>query len=231
MKSLKEFKEQSNTEQLDEAVMYSSAFRLSPSGRKVRAHRFNIGDKTQGAYDIPDDAQGKTGLVDDGENLEATKDKDSEENKSRVKKEEYELIEDAKSDLPFTLLLKRKAFRLYPNGMKIALYHNEKLNKYFSVPYSTDKNVDGPIQAEEVEYFEEGKEVMDHIHDIVREKQARKVKFANGKTAMVDGFTASAIKQVHDAVNDENKAKIKKMVHHSPEQFHKIASFAFSKTK
>jgi hypothetical protein len=135
-----------------------------------------------------------------------------------------------KGDPPFVLVLKRKAFRLYPNGMKIALYFNDKLNKYFSVPYSTERDVDAPIQAEEVQ-LEESKEVMDHIHDIVKEKQARKVKFANGKTVTVDGYTASAIKQVHDAVNDENKTKLRKMVHHSPEQFNKVASFAFSKVK
>jgi hypothetical protein len=155
----------------------------------------------------------------------------------RVVREEVEQVNDIqlteeqmKGDPPFVLVLKRKAIRLYPNKTKIALYYNDKLNKYFSIPYSTDKDIDAPIQTEEVDLVE-GKEVMDHIHDIVKEKQARKVKFANGKSAMVDGYTASAIKQVHDAVNDENKAKIRKMVHHSPEQFNKVASFAFSKTK
>jgi hypothetical protein len=151
--------------------------------------------------------------------------------KEEVEVDALELIEEQmKGDPPFVLVLKRKAFRLYPNKMKIALYYNDKLNKYFSIPYSTEKDVDAPIQAEQVE-ITEGKEVMDHIHDIVKEKQARKVKFANGKHAMIDGYTASAIKQVHDAVNDENKAKLRKMVHSSPEGLHKVASFAFSKTK
>jgi hypothetical protein len=150
------------------------------------------------------------------------------------KTNEIQLTEEQmKGDPPFVLVLKRKAIRLYPNKTKIALYYNDKLKKYFSIPYSTDKDIDAPLQAEQVEINEinEGKEVMDHIHDIVKEKQARKVKFANGKSAMVDGYTASAIKQVHDAVNDENKAKIRKMVHQSPEHFHKVASFAFSKVK
>jgi hypothetical protein len=153
------------------------------------------------------------------------------EETEKVEADALQLTEEVmKKDPPFVLVLKRKAFRLYPNGMKIALYYNDKLNKYFSIPYSTEKNVDAPIQAEEVQ-LEESKEVMDHIHDIVKEKQARKVKFANGKSTMVDGYTASAIKQVHDAVNDENKAKLRKMVHQSPEHFNKVASFAFSKVK
>jgi hypothetical protein len=191
-------------EELDESMLDTSDFKIGPSGRKVRAHRVKVGDEVYGK---------------------------EKEIKEEVEVDALELTEDVmKKDPPFVLVLKRKAFRLYPNGMKIALYYNDKLKKYFSIPYSTERNVDAPIQAEQVE-ITEGKEVMDHIHDIVKEKQARKVKFANGKHAMVDGYTASAIKQVHDAVNDENKAKLRKMVHSSPEGLHKVASFAFSKTK
>jgi hypothetical protein len=192
------------TEELDESMLDTSNFKIGPSGHKVKAHKVKVGDVAYG--------------------------KDQVE-KEEVEVDALELTEEVmKKDPPFVLVLKRKAFRLYPNGMKIALYYNDKLNKYFSIPYSTEKDVDAPIQAEQVEIVE-GKEVMDHIHDIVKEKQARKVKFANGKHAMVDGYTASAIKQVHDSVNDENKAKLRKMVHSSPEGLHKVATFAFSKTK
>jgi hypothetical protein len=187
---------------LEEGVIDSSAYKLSPSGRKVRAHRKKIGDTNP----------------------------DMQADEKELKEDTIVIQEQQKGDPPFVLVLKRKAFRLYPNGMKIALYYNDKLGKYFSVPYSTEKNIDAPLQAEEVQ-LEEEKEVMDHIHDIVKEKQARKVKFANGKHAMIDGYTASAIKQVHDSVNDENKAKLRKMVHSGPEGLHKVASFAFSKVK
>ena len=53
---------------------------------------------------------------------------------------------------PYVLLLKRKAIRLYPDGTKIALYHNKQINKFFSVPYDTP--IDSTIQAEEVELEE-----------------------------------------------------------------------------
>lgn len=135
-----------------------------------------------------------------------------------------------KTDPPFVLVLKRKALRLYPNGIRIALYHNDKLDKYFSVPYSTEKNIEGPIQAEETQIPLE-EEVMDHLHRIVKEKQAATVKFANGQTKKVDGYTASAITKVHSALNDENKKKFAAMVHKSPEHFAKAADFAFKKVK
>ena len=46
-------------------------------------------------------------------------------------------------------------------------------------------------------------ENMETINKIVADKQAGKI---NGMT--VDMFTASAIKQVYDAVNEDNKAKL-----------------------
>jgi len=189
-------------EELDESMLDTVDYKLAPSGRKVRAHRVKVGDEVYG-----------------------------KEKEEPVKEEYTSLTEQKmKGDPAPVLVLKRKAIRLFPNGTRIALYYNDKLSKYFSVPYSTDRDIDAPIQAEEVQ-LEEEKEVMDHIHDIVKEKQARKVKFANGKHAMIDGYTASAIKQVHDAVNDDNKTKLRKMVHSSPEGLHKVASFAFSKVK
>ena len=145
--------------------------------------------------------------------------KDNEENL----KEEL-----TKFDPPFVLVLKRKAIRLYPGSTRIALYYSDKLNKYFSVPYSTEENQSGVVQAEEVELEEA---VMDQLHNIVAGKQAQRVKFGNGQTKSVDHFTASAVTQLHKALNDENKKKVADMVHKSPEHLSKVASFAFSKVK
>jgi hypothetical protein len=82
---------------------------------------------------------------------------------------------------------------------------------------------------EEVEQVEEA--VMDTLHKIVAGKSAQSVKFANGQTRKVDHYTASAITQVHKAVNDDNKKKLADMVHKSPAHFEKVANFAFSKAK
>lgn len=134
---------------------------------------------------------------------------------------------------PFVLVLKRTAVRLFPDGTKVALYHNTKLNKLFSVPFNAQYmgyNSQAPvIQAEETEYMEE--QVMDTLHKIVDGKSAQRVKFASGETRKVDHFTASAITQVHNALNDDNKKKFADMVHKSPSHFMKAADFAFSKKK
>ena len=178
-------------EEINEAELDTADYKIGPSGRKVRAHRFKVGD-------VP-------------------------------VKEEYEIEEaalDLNNDPPFVLVLKRKSIRLYPNNTKIALYYNQKLDKYFSIPYGG--GVDAPVQAEETQ-IEEG--VMDQLHKIVADKQAQSVKFGNGQSRKVDHFTASAITQVHKALNDDNKKKFADMVHKSPAHLVKASDFAFSRAK
>ena len=149
-----------------------------------------------------------------------------EEDEKQV--ESIQLVEalDLNNDPPFVLVLKRKSIRLYPNNTKIALYYNQKLDKYFSIPYGG--GVDAPVQAEETQ-IEEG--VMDQLHKIVADKQAQTVKFGNGQSRKVDHFTASAITQVHKALNDDNKKKFADMVHKSPAHLVKASDFAFSRAK
>jgi hypothetical protein len=145
-------------------------------------------------------------------------------------KEEFEITEetaDLPKDPPFVLVLKRKAIRLFPNKVKMALYYNQKLDKYFSIPYGPNVS-STPLQAEETQLEEA---VMDQLHKIVDAKQKQSVKFANGQTRSVDHYTASAITQVHKALNDENKKKVADMVHKSPAHLAKVADFAFSKMK
>ena len=60
-----------------------------------------------------------------------------------------ESVTDETNKLPFILLLKRRAIRLYPDKTKVALYYNKQLNKYFSVPYND--TIDANIQAEDVD--------------------------------------------------------------------------------
>jgi hypothetical protein len=190
-------------EDLDEGVLATSDYKIDSAGHKYKAHRIKVG---QDAPEIGDD--------------------------SDKIKEEIEIVETdnvMKGDPPVTLLLKRKAIRLYPDETKIALYYNEKLKKYFSVAYSNEKHIEASsIQAEEVELEEA---VMDTLHKIVSNKSASSVKFASGQTRKVDHFTASALTQVHNALNDQNKKKFADMVHKSPGHFQKAADFAFKRAK
>jgi hypothetical protein len=86
------------------------------------------------------------------------------------------------------------------------------------------------LQAEDYD-TELQESVMDTLHKIVDGKAAQKVKFATGETRKVDHFTASAIVQIHKALNDDNKKKFADMVHKSPAHFSKASDFAFNKRK
>jgi hypothetical protein len=134
---------------------------------------------------------------------------------------------DTPSDPPIVLVLKRKSIRLFPDGARVALYYSDKLNRFFSVPYGLQ--FASPLQQNESVELEEA--VMDTLHKIVKNKEAKSVKFASGHTRKVDHYTASAITNVHNALNDSNKKKFADMVHKSPEHFVKAADFAFSKHK
>jgi len=174
---------------IEEGIKDTADYKISPSGRKVKAHRIKIGE--------------------DIEQIE-------------------EISEPVRDEPPFTLLLKRKSIRQFPGDTYIALYYSDKLKKHFTIPFSKDRDIDSSIQAEEAQLEEA---VMDQLHKIVANKQAQSVKFGNGKTRKVDGYTASALTQVHSALNDDNKKKFADMIHKSPEHFAKASEFAFKHVK
>ena len=60
---------------------------------------------------------------------------------------------------------------------------------------------------------------VDVLRSIVKNKQNKSVKFQDGKKAKVDLFTASALIQVLDKVNPDNKAKLTKMINDSLKSF------------
>ena len=70
-------------------------------------------------------------------------------------------------------------------------------------------------------YLEENN--MNILKDIVVKKQAKPVKFSDG-TMKVDMFTASAITQVYNKVNIDNKKKLEKMVNGTKGQFGSVAN-------
>lgn len=156
-----------------ESVVDTADFKLSASGKKVRAHRIKFGDDDTSARDL--------------------------------KEEEIILDEALARDPPFVLILKRQAIRLYPNGMKVVVYHNEKLNKDFVIPFTADQA--GMIQAEETIVLDTGEEVF------------------------VDDETMTAFKTVCESLTPENEAKFIDLLHSSYENFEQAKSFAFSQIK
>ena len=193
-------------EELEEGIKDTADYKVGPSGRKIRAHRIKIGDTQE---------------VEDEDEIE------------KNMKEAIQIDEqtpDLPADPPFVLILKRKAIRLYPNKTKVALYYAPKIDRHFTIPYGPDFR-DLPMSAESVEEEVIEEAVMDQLHNIVANKQANRVKFADGSTRKVDHFTASAITQVHKALNDENKKKFADMVHKSPAHLAKASDFAFKHAK
>lgn len=182
-------------ENLDEGVIATTDYKISASGRKVRSHRLKVGDTNSDMLE-PEKDDIKEG-VEIGENKEP----------------------------PFVLVLKRTAIRLYPNNVRVAIYYNQKLNKYFSLPYGPGV-MGSPIQSEEVETT-----VIEQLQTIVESRKPTTVEFENGEKISVDPYTAQTIVKVHESINDENKLKLEQMICESKEEFNKVVHFAYSKVK
>lgn len=150
----------------------------------------------------------------------------------RTVKEEYEIIEEDNESkkLPVILILKRKAIRLFPNGLKVATYYSDKLKRTFTLPMN-DLGMMGVTEEVESQSTVSHKGVVATLHEIVKGKSSNVVKFKDGRSMKVDFYTASAIMQVYDALNDTNKKKINDMLNKDKQGFIKVADFAFSKAK
>jgi hypothetical protein len=150
---------------VSETVHDTSDYKLSASGKKIKAHRI-VFDKEV--------------------------------------KEEIVLDESIAKDPPFILILKRKAIRLYPNGMKVAVYHNDRLDKDFAIPFVQDDA--GMIQAEHIE-------------------------LDTGDIVELDEETIVAFQAVYHSLTEENQEKFVDLIHTSPETFEQAKEFALSKVE
>lgn len=73
--------------------------------------------------------------------------------------------------------------------------------------------------------------VIDDLRKIVDKKQRADVKFADGNKLKVDSFSASALVQVHDALNGANQKKFADAINKNESMFMKMLDFAFSAGK
>jgi hypothetical protein len=148
-----------------ESIVDTSDFKLSKSGKRIRAHRIEFDQEV---------------------------------------KEEIVLDESLAKEPPFILILKRKAIRLYPNGMKVAVYHNDRLSKDFAIPFTQDDA--GMIQAEQIE-------------------------LDTGDIMELDEETINAFQSVYHSLTEENREKFVDLIHTSPETFEQAKEFALSKVQ
>ena len=73
--------------------------------------------------------------------------------------------------------------------------------------------------------------VLDTLRKIVKDKQASKVKFKNGKMMNIDMTTANMIVQSYDKriTKPELKKKVEKMIDSSPEGLMKVLDIMYKK--
>ena len=173
-------------EELEEKVIDTSDYKLGAAGQKVRAHRIKVGDTAP-----------QVGTM-------APEVGDDEEQDKNTSKKVYKEAVDSQA-LPFVLVLRRKAVRMYPEGTRVALYYNERLNRYFSVPYSSESLAKAPIQAEEV---------------------TTQIQHDDGTVSEVDAKTISMLMDVYDGLNEQNRTKFIAMVESSSEELNKAIEFA-----
>ena len=115
--------------------------------------------------------------------------------------------------MPPDAMMKKKK-RLLDARTKAYRQHREKLDRARARRAEQKSKLSQKVQENTMDfnrevYLEENN--MNILKDIVVKKQMKPVKFKDG-TMKVDLFTASAITQVYNKVNTDNKKKLEKMV-------------------
>jgi len=171
-------------------VQYSSDYKIAPDGRKVRAHRIEVGKKVEEPSVAP-------GVGDDVSNdTENIYQKYLEKYNKQIKQSQRKEIKENtnQEQPPYILVLKRQNVRQFPGGIGVALYYNEKLGKHFSVPYG--KTMDSSIQAENTidtsESLEEKELIIKFLNTfskLTEENQQKMLEMVNEDYQKIKDFT------------------------------------------
>jgi hypothetical protein len=180
-------------EELEEGIVATLDYKLGVDGQKVRSHRVKVGDTAPGVGDVTAPQIG-----DDPES--------DEDEYKKLNKEEVSYLEEGINP-PFVLVLKRKAIRYYPEGITNVMYYNERLNRYFSVPYSAETPMNNPIQAENV-----------------------KIKHIDGTVSTIDEQTADDIDSVFKQLSEDNQVKFSRLLKESSKGLTKVLDFVYKQT-
>jgi hypothetical protein len=131
-------------------------------------------------------------------------------------------------DPPPMITMRRTAIRVYPKGLKIALYRNDKLNLDVSVPYHS-----GEFENQKLPYAKIGmKEEILLDESIVRSlnKSAKTgktvdVTFANGASIKIQPVVAASILKLKDMINTYNKVKLDSFISQDPNSLKTVFDF------
>ena len=125
--------------------------------------------------------------------------------------------------MPPDAMMKKKKKSLLDARTKAYKEHKAKLEASRQKRLESKKSKFVEKVKESIDNFErESFLVEDNVEvlrSIVKSKQNKSVKFQDGKKAKVDLFTASALTQVLDKVNPDNKAKLTKMINGTLKSF------------
>ena len=128
--------------------------------------------------------------------------------------------------MPPDALMKKKKQKLLDARTKAYREHRAKLDAARARREEKKSKLTQKVQESTMDfnreiYLEENN--MNILKDIVLKKSAKPVKFKDG-SMKVDLFTASAITQVYNKVNIDNKKKLEDMVNGTKKQFQAISS-------
>ena len=128
--------------------------------------------------------------------------------------------------MPPDALMKKKKQKLLDARTKAYRQHREKLDAARARREEKKSKLTQKVQESTMDfnreiYLEENN--MNILKDIVLKKSAKPVKFKDG-SMKVDLFTASAITQVYNKVNIDNKKKLEDMVNGTKKQFQAMSS-------
>jgi hypothetical protein len=125
--------------------------------------------------------------------------------------------------MPPDAMMKKKKKSLLDARTKAYKEHKSKLEAARQKRLESKKSKFIEKVKESIDNFEREsfltEDNVEVLRSIVKNKQNKSVKFQDGKKAKVDLFTASALIQVIDKVNPDNKAKLTKMVNGTLKSF------------
>ena len=120
---------------------------------------------------------------------------------------------------PIILVIKRKAVRLYPDGTRIALYYNDKMKRYFSIPFGTPEADLSGVQAEN--FINELRMSSKLTEDTV-------LQLSDGTEVEMTSSMIEHILNVYDGLFEENKEQFINLLTSSEESFDKAYEFCKS---
>jgi hypothetical protein len=120
---------------------------------------------------------------------------------------------------PIILVIKRKAVRLYPDGTRIALYYNDKMKRYFSIPFGTPEADVSGVQAENF---------IDELRSSSNLAEDTMLQLSDGTEVEITPEMIEQIVNTYDNLIEKNKEQFINLLTSSEESFDKAYEFCRS---